>query len=207
MEQGQSQDLQYVLFALRWIHYFSGVCWIGLLYFLNLVNVPFQGKIDAGVKKVVVPELMPRVLFWFRWAAMFTFLSGLSYYAVLFEMGGMRHAAPNWASWILLGMLLGTIMWFNVWFMIWPRQKIIINGVKSGNPADPSVPKKALFFSRLNTFLSVPMLFFMGFGRHVGNSVPMLSLEGLVVIVLAGGIGAGIVYVAINQSGKISTDV
>ena len=198
-----------LLYGIRWIHYVSGVCWIGLLYFLNLVNVPLQGKLDAGVKKVLTPELMPRVLFWFKWAAMFTFLSGLLYYAILFEMGKLRHAAPNHAYWILFGMLLGTIMWFNVWFVIWPNQRKIINGVKSGNPADPSIPKKALLFSRINTFLSVPMLFFMGYGRHVGHAsnVSMFSLEGLVVIVLAGAIGSAVVLFAIKQSATISTEV
>jgi uncharacterized membrane protein len=196
-----------LLFSVRWIHYVAGVCWIGLLYFLNLVNVPVQGKLDAGVKKVLTPELMPRVLFWFRWGAMITFLSGLTYYALLFEMGGLRTSAPNWTSWILLGMLLGTIMWFNVWFIIWPSQRKIINGVKSGNAADPSIPKKALLFSRINTFLSVPMLFFMGFGRHVGSNVPFLSVDGLVVLLFAGMIGTGVVYISILQSGKISTEV
>jgi uncharacterized membrane protein len=196
-----------LLFVIRWIHYFAGVCWIGLLYFLNLVNVPLQGKLDAPTKKIIVPELMPRVLFWFRWAAMITFLSGLTYYAVFFEMGGVRVASPNWSSWILLGMLLGTIMWFNVWFIIWPSQRKIINGVKSGNPADPSIPKKALLFSRINTFLSVPMLFFMGYGRHAGASVEFFSGTGILVILIAGSVGAGIVFLAIKSSSTISTDV
>ncbi|MDZ4724752.1 MAG: urate hydroxylase PuuD [Leptospira sp.] len=195
------------LYSVRWIHYVAGVCWIGLLYFLNLVNVPVQGKLDAGVKKVLTPELMPRVLFWFRWGAMVTFLSGLTYYALLFEMGGLRASAPNWSTWILLGMLLGTIMWFNVWFVIWPAQRKIINGVKSGTPADASIPKKALLFSRINTFLSVPMLFFMGFGRHAGGNVPFLSLDGIVVLLLAGGIGSAVVWFSIKQSGSISTEV
>lgn len=196
-----------MLYAVRWIHYVSGVCWLGLLYFLNLVNVPLQGKLDAGIKKVLTPELMPRVLFWFRWAAMITFLSGLTYYALYFEMGKMRVSAPNWTAWILVGMLLGTIMWFNVWFVIWPSQRKIINGVKSGNPADASIPKKALLFSRINTYLSVPMLFFMGYGRHAGASVSIGSLEGLGILVFAGGIGAAVVWFAIRQSGKISTEV
>lgn len=201
------EDNGLLLYAVRWIHYVSGVCWIGLLYFLNLVNVPLQGKLDAGVKKVLVPELMPRVLFWFRWAAMFTFLSGLTYYVLFFEIGGVRAATPNWSIWILLGMLLGSIMWFNVWFVIWPNQRKIINGVKSGNPADPSIPKKALLFSRINTFLSVPMLFFMGYGRHAGQHVSIFSGEGIIVVILAGGIGAGVAWFAIKQSGTISTEV
>jgi uncharacterized membrane protein len=196
-----------LLYVIRWIHYFSGVCWIGLLYFLNLVNVPLQGKLDAATKKVVVPELMPRVLFWFRWAAMFTFLSGLAYYAILFEAGGLRAQAPNWSAWILLGMLLGSIMWFNVWFVIWPAQRKVINGVKSGNPADPSIPKRALLFSRINTFLSLPMLFFMGFGRHAGAAVELFSVTGLLVLVGVGAVGSLIVFIAIKQSGTISTEV
>jgi uncharacterized membrane protein len=205
MEDTFVRDLS--LFGVRWIHYVSGVCWIGLLYFLNLVNVPLQGKLDAGVKKVLTPELMPRVLFWFRWAAMFTFLSGLTYYALLFEMGKLRTASPNWTAWILIGMLLGSIMWFNVWFVIWPSQRKIINGVKSGNPADASIPKKALLFSRINTFLSVPMLFFMGFGRHVGGSVPVLSVNGIIALAIAAGLGSLVVWFAIKQSASISTEV
>lgn len=140
-----------LLYGIRWIHYVSGVCWIGLLYFLNLVNVPLQGKLDAGVKSSHTWINASRS-FWFRWAAMFTFLSGLLYYAILFEMGKLRHAAPNHAYWILFGMLLGTIMWFNVWFVIWPNQRKIINGVKSGNPADPSIPKSSFVFS--NQYIS-----------------------------------------------------
>ncbi len=205
MENFPTEEL--LKFSLRWIHYVAGVCWIGLLYFLNLVNVPVQGKLDAGTKKVLTPELMPRVLFWFRWGAMITFLSGLAYYAVLFEMGGLRAATPNWSYWILFGMLLGTIMWFNVWFVIWPNQRKIINGVKSGTPADPAIPKKALLFSRINTFLSVPMLFFMGFGRHAGQAVPFVSLAGFLVILIAAGVGTLVVWYSIKQSANISTEV
>ncbi len=202
-----SSFLPYAQFLARWIHYVSGVCWIGLLYFLNLVNVPLQGKLDASIKKSLVPELMPRVLFWFRWAAMFTLLSGLAYYALYFEATGLRASAPNWTIWILLGMILGSIMWFNVWFVIWPNQRKIINGVKSGNPADPSIPKKATLFSRINTFLSVPMLFFMGFGRHAGGNISLFSLEGILVVAIAGGVGAFVVWFSIRQSFTISTEV
>lgn len=151
-----------IKFVLRWFHLVFGVMWIGHLYFLNFVNANFQGAIDADTKKKIVPELMPRVLFFFRWSAMVTFITGWIYF-------GMHHRAylgtPS-IYWIGLGSLFGSIMWFNVWFIIWPSQKKIITAVKTGDKPDPNLVEKARKASKLNTFLSMPMLAFMAGASH-----------------------------------------
>ena len=118
-----------VQLLLRWIHVIAGIVWIGHLYFFNFVNVPFQGTIGADVKKTVNPQLLPRALWWFRWGAMVTFLTGLLLFTQLYlfipRAGfGMSARLVNDAGmtgqayWILLGMLLGTVMWFNVLSLI-----------------------------------------------------------------------------------------
>jgi len=164
-----------VMQGLRWIHYLAGIIWIGLLYFFNLINVHLAKTYDPATKKAVVPQLMPRALFWFRWGAMFTFLSGWLYVAWkifiasdagFFGPGGLM--ASTWGYWISLGGLFGTIMWFNVWFIIWPNQKGIIEADRTGNaPADlQDRIKKATLASRINTYLSVPLLFAMAAASH-----------------------------------------
>jgi len=151
----------------RWFHVFFGIMWIGLLYFFNFVNANFAKTLDADTKKKVVPELMPRALFFFRWAAMITFILG---WALFF----LNYSPNNWADfmgirghWISLGMLFGTIMWFNVWFIIWPSQRKIINGVKTGNAAPPEVVTRAANASKINVYLSIPLVFAMlAAGKH-----------------------------------------
>ncbi len=164
-----------VLFGLRWLHFIFGITWIGLLYFFNFVNGPFAKTMDAETKKKVVPQLMPRALWWFRWAAMITFLSGWIYIfgklhlngAGLTGTGGLL--TSTWGQWISTGAALGSIMWFNVWFIIWPSQKKIIAWTKNGEkPAEmDGVVKTAFLASRLNTYLSFPMLFCMGAASHL----------------------------------------
>jgi len=184
---------------LRWIHIFFGIVWIGHLYFFNFVNGNFEKSLDAAAKKSVVPQLRPRALWWFRHGAMMTMFSGVIY--ILWEQfisskvaqlgpdgqpllengqhvmtalafGGWFHNAKDW--WITFGGLLGLTMWFNVWFIIWPNQKIILAGIATGNkPADfDARVATAGKFSRINTYLSVPMLFGMGARSHfpVGSS-------------------------------------
>ena len=162
-----------VLFSLRWIHFIFGIAWIGHLYFFNFVNVPFVKTMDAETKKKVVPQLMPRALWWFRWSAMITFLSGVIYIVGKLHLNntGIMNGlfGSTWGQWISLGSLLGSIMWFNVWFIIWPNQKKIITYVKTGQaPADlQTITRQAFLASRLNTYLSVPMLFCMGAASHL----------------------------------------
>ncbi len=177
--------------VVRWLHVIAGITWIGHLYFFNFVNVPLQGALDDAAKKAVNPQLMPRALWWFRWGAMITFLAGLTLFtltyfytpgaglgptSLLIETGHLTQRA----MWILFGMLLGTIMWFNVWFVIWPIQKKLLTG-KAGDQA-PALRKKALLTSRINTYLSGPMLFGMLAPSHYGA----ISAQALGMAILLG---------------------
>ncbi len=162
-----------VLFVLRWIHVIAGIIWIGHLYFFNFVNANLAKTYDADTKKKVVPELMPRALFFFRWGAMVTFVVGWFYiFWKLFVAsdagfsgeGGLM--TSTWGQWISLGATLGSIMWFNVWFVIWPAQKKIISAVKAGTAPDAALVNKATLASKINTYLSFPMLFCMGAASH-----------------------------------------
>lgn len=161
----------------RWIHVVAGIMWIGHLYFFNFVNVNFEKALDAAAKKSVVPQLRPRALWWFRWGAMITMLSGVIY--ILWEqfvstkVEGQAIAFRGWFDtgnnlWITMGMLFGLVMWFNVWFVIWPNQRIILAGISTGNkPADfDARVATAGKFSRINTYLSVPMIFGMLGRQH-----------------------------------------
>ncbi len=218
-------------FLLRWIHFLAGITWIGMLYFFNLVNVQFQKELDAATKAKVVPNLMPKALFWFRWGAMATWLSGFTYYYLLVDSEKAGHMALVYflVGWsiafvvlsalfrasvaggplkdgrllavvitivvafmayatalmaqkggsssrtisIMVGGGLGTIMLLNVWMIIWPLQKRIIAAVKATAETGAAAPadqakwaRRAFLASRANTWLSIPMLFFMGAASH-----------------------------------------
>ncbi len=176
------------LFGLRWVHFIFGITWIGHLYFFNFVNGPFAKTMDADTKKKVVPQLMPRALWWFRWAAMITVITGWLYIGLKLHLNQGGFTGPGglftstWGQWISFGALLGTIMWYNVWFIIWPAQKSIITWVKNGeSPAQmPGLVKKAFMASRLNTYLSVPMLFCMGAASHL----PVFNLTVVLVMIV-----------------------
>jgi uncharacterized membrane protein len=162
-----------VLFLLRWIHFLAGITWIGLLYYFNLVQVPFFAETEAPVRTGAIQKLVPRALWWFRWGAMVTFLAGWLYLLMRAHQlkGGFFAGSYGWA--ILLGGILGSVMWANVWFVIWPNQKIIIQNAidtAAGRPANPAVGPagaKAGLASRTNVALSIPMLFFMGAASHL----------------------------------------
>ena len=199
-----------VQLLLRWIHVIAGITWIGHLYFFNFVNVPFQGTIGADVKKTVNPQLLPRALWWFRWGAMTTFVVGLLLFTQLY-MYSARSFGPTdlfmtsqgmtgRAMWVLLGMLLGTIMWFNVWFIIWPAQKKIIAGIRDGVPADPALPKRALLASRINTYLSGPMLFGMLAPSHYGGI-------NIVTAVVAIGLGLLAIWWALRTAPTVGKSI
>ncbi|MBI4370337.1 MAG: urate hydroxylase PuuD [Elusimicrobia bacterium] len=194
----------------RWLHVIAGIAWIGHLYFFNFVNVPLQGALDDAAKKAVNPKLMPRALWWFRWAAMVTFLAGillflLTYFytpglglganALFTDGEGITHRA----MWILFGMLLATVMWFNVWFIIWPAQKKMLGGTASAEEL-PGLRKKALLASRTNTFLSGPMLFGMLAPAHLGvmNGGSFIVFVGLAVVAI---------WAAIKSSATVGTTV
>ena len=164
---------------IRWLHVMAGIVWIGHLYFFNFVNIPFQGTIGADVKKVVNPQLLTRVLWWFRWGAMITFLAGLLLFVTTYlyapglgfgftELFLTQEGMTDRAMWILMGMLFGIVMWFNVWFIIWPAQKKVIPAVRDGVAPDASLLKRAVLASKTNTYLSGPMLFGMMAPSHYG---------------------------------------
>jgi uncharacterized membrane protein len=151
----------------RWLHFLAGVCWIGLLYYFNLVQVPALaeaaadkgGPGGAGITKYVAP----RALLWFRWAAVVTWLSGAAYLgpnlirAFTFSAGFVSIGIGAW---------LGTIMLFNVWYFIWPNQKKILGIVQATDDEKAKARRIALLASRTNTMLSIPMLLFMGGQSH-----------------------------------------
>jgi len=187
----------------RWLHVIAGITWIGHLYFFNFVNVPLQGSLDDAAKKAVNPQLLPRALWWFRWGAMVTFLAGLALFVLtyFYTPGAGLGSTSLWADadgitdramWILFGMLLGSIMWFNVWFIIWPTQQALLTGRV---PADqvPAARKKALLTSRVNSYLSGPMLFGMLAPAHYGT----MSFPALLMAV---GLGAFAIWWSIKAS-------
>ena len=166
----------------RYAHIVFGVAWIGLLYYFNFVQTEYVKEADDGAKADVMAKLAPRALWWFRWAALFTFLTGL---ILLWWVSNQQRFNLG----IALGAFMGTIMMLNVWGIIWPNQKVMI-GLTEGDKTVAG-PKAALA-SRTNTLLSLPMLYFMvasvhGFSASGGvwSSTSMTALIiGLVIIVV-----------------------
>ena len=151
----------------RWIHIWAGVMWIGLLYYFNFVQVAALAEAGKdGTGAGITKHVAPRALFWFRWAAVVTWLTG----AVL--LGGNFHKAflfvqPGLYA-IGVGAWLGTIMLFNVWVLIWPNQQKILGMVPASDPEKAKARRVAFLASRTNTMLSIPMLFFMAAAGHLG---------------------------------------
>ncbi len=156
-----------LLFLLRWIHFLAGVTWIGLLYYFNFVQGPFFAEADATTRSNATQKLVPRALWWFRWGAMLTFLSGLAILAAR----SPRWSDP-WGITILTGAAFGTLMFLNVWLVIWPKQQVVIASAVAAasggqaNPAAPAAARRAFLASRTNVVMSFPMLFFMGAATH-----------------------------------------
>jgi uncharacterized membrane protein len=144
----------------HWLHVFFGVLWIGLLYYLNFVQVPTMPKIPTELKPAVTGHIAPRVFFFFRWAALITVLTGL---IIAFHNGyaipALTFAGPY--NLIGLGMWLALIMAFNVWFLIWPAQKKILGIVEASAEEKAKAAPLALAASRTNLLLSLPMLYAM----------------------------------------------
>jgi uncharacterized membrane protein len=208
-----------VLQILRWAHFFFGIAWIGHLYYFNFVAGLSEKALDGPQKKVVVPNFRGRAIWWFRMGAMVTFLTGLTYifyeefvasanhFSGWLSFEGVGASGPK-NAWILFGATLGTIMWFNVWFIIWPRQQVIIASIggKREKPADfdalVAVAGKA---SRINTYLSVPMLFGMGGRSHFPMAKNWGEQIGWWVGVFV--IGFAIAYHVVNQAaGKVGKE-
>ncbi|ULA64507.1 MAG: UrateoxN domain-containing protein [Nitrospira sp.] len=161
-----ASEVDWVGMVMRWVHFLAGITWIGLLYFFNLVNAAFLKSLDGPTKNIVIPKLMPLALNWFRHGATVTVLAGIGLYFYLYAKGGTGAMALG------IGGLLGIIMMVNVHAIIWPNQKKIIAAVTAaaqGTPAPAEMAgwgKTALYASRVNVLLSIPMLFFMGAGSH-----------------------------------------
>ncbi len=167
---------------LRWIHFLAGITWIGLLYYFNFVQGEWFKETDASSKTAAVQKLVPRALWWFRWAALFTFLAGaLTLINKGMHGGGGWTAvyASSWGIMILTGSALGTLMFLNVWLIIWPNQQVVIastNKVADGGEALPEAAgcgAKAALASRTNTLFSIPMLLFMGAATHYPIVLPV----------------------------------
>ena len=154
-------------FVMRWLHVMSGVMWIGLLWYFNFVQIPSMPKIPDEQKPAVGKVIAPTALFWFRWAALATVVTGLllalmnGYIAQALSLQKGYHA-------IGLGMWLGAIMWFNVWFIIWPNQKKALGMVTVSPDEKAKAARLAMLTSRANTMLSIPMLFCMVAQQNAG---------------------------------------
>jgi uncharacterized membrane protein len=149
-----------IMSILQWLHVFFGVMWIGLLYYFNFVQTPAMPGIPAELKPGVTKHIAPPALFYFRWGAAFTVLTGL---LLAWSYGELRQAMelrPE-ARLIGIGMWLALIMAFNVWFIIWPAQKKVLGLVAADDAAKASAAKAALIASRTNVLLSIPMLLAM----------------------------------------------
>ena len=256
-----NDDLNTVIQAvLRWAHVVAGIAWIGHLYFFNWVNGPFQAKIDGPTKKLVNPELLPRALYWFRWGAAWTWITGILLAGLIYYHGKIVFDDPNtgnpwlWLAIVLIalavgfvvynaimkalpnktvaatictvlfaavwfffeyvgkfsgrslyihgGAIFGTIMAGNVWMVIWPNQKKIITALKAGSPLAPDSPevKIAGLRSRHNTYMSVPLVFFM-----VSNHYPTMYGGSYRDVCAAGVIALGwfVTWLLYKQSAKV----
>jgi len=140
----------------RFLHILFGITWIGLLYYFNFVQMEYFKEAEASAKVDAVQKLAPRALWWFRWAAMMTFITGLWLLHVI--------AAAGLDLYITLGAILGTLMFLNVWLIIWPNQQVVI-GLKEGDKA--AAGARAGVASRTNVLFSMSMLLFMVSGAHV----------------------------------------
>jgi uncharacterized membrane protein len=244
----------------RWLHVIAGVMWIGHLWFFNFVNAQVAKTYDADSKKKVIPELMPRALYWFRWGAMWTLVTGILLIAFVYYMGGSLVPTDNpkvsvavgsiislvllfggffvydvlWkamakqemagaaislvlvtavifglsqiyvgrAVFIHAGAIFGVTMAMNVWMRIWPNQRKIIAAIKDGKAPDAALPAVAGLRSKHNTYMSMPLIFFM-----VSNHYPTVygmewSWVFVPVFILA---GWGIAKLCFNKSGQAVT--
>lgn len=160
-----------VLSMERWIHFLSGVTWIGLLYYFNFVQVPAiaAANADAGGPgpAAINKYVAPRALVWFRWGAVVTWLSGAALLESMPHLSLVDAFTLQGPSQVIgVGAWLGTIMLFNVWVLIWPNQKKVLGIVSATDEEKNRARRVALLASRTNTMLSIPMLLFMGASAH-----------------------------------------
>jgi len=175
-QRGTAMTMEFINFLARWGHGLFGITWIGMLYYFNFIQGAYfkeaspEGLADAKAK------LAPRALWWFRWGAMFTFITGIILFAGVYHNAQMN-------NYIIIGVVMGTLMAANVWMVIWPAQKIALGLVDGGDKA--AAAGKALLASRTNTLFSAPMLWGMfagphysgyGYGTAVGGTGLILAL-------------------------------
>ncbi|MEC7203756.1 MAG: urate hydroxylase PuuD [Pseudomonadota bacterium] len=158
-------DHGFYAFLFRWLHVISGVMWIGILWYFNFVQIPNMPNIPDDQKPAISKVIAPAALWWFRWGAMATLVTGIilaalnGYLIEAIALGGIDGVMKH--TMIGVGMWLGTIMFFNVWFVIWPAQKIALGIQEADADAKAAAARRAMLFSRTNTLLSIPMLFAM----------------------------------------------
>jgi len=156
--------MDYVPAVSRWLHLLAGIMWLGLLYYFNFVQVAALKAAQAdGSAAGIVKHVAPRALLYFRWSAVVTWVAGAALLGANF--GNAFMLRPSHAV-IGIGAWLGTIMLINVWFLIWPSQKKILGLVAASEEAKNTARRRAFIVSRVNTALSIPMLFFMAAGAH-----------------------------------------
>jgi hypothetical protein len=141
------------------LHVVSGITWIGLLYYFNLVQIPTMPKIPSQLKPAIGEYILPEALLWFRWSALATVVTGL----IVFSTSSAVHNLT-----LITGAILGLIMAFNVWFVVWPNQKKVLGLVPADDEAKAAAARLAMLTSRANFALSLPMLYCMVTARLVG---------------------------------------
>ena len=156
----------------RYLHVLSGIMWIGLLWYFNFVQIPNMPSIPDEQKPAISKVIAPAALWWFRWGAMATIVTGIllahmnGYLVDAITLGMLSDGAAKDTA-IGIGMWLGAIMWFNVWFVIWPNQQRALGIVEADADSKAASAKTAMLFSRTNTLLSIPMLFAMASAQNI----------------------------------------
>jgi len=193
-------ELAFFDYLMKWGHFLAGITWIGLLYYFNFVQTEYFKEADGDARVDAFSKLVPRALWWFRWGAMLTFLTGV-------VMLGLRGASST--ADIIVGAVLGTLMFLNVWLIIWPNQKIVIasnQALAGGGEADPAAagaaPKAALA-SRTNTLFSIPMLWFMGSSAHLpSGSISANTTAIIIALVIIAALELNAIF---GKQGPITT--
>ncbi len=165
-----------VLILLRWVHLVSAILWVGLSYFMNFVLSPAARRMEPSLKLKVMPDILDRAFFWLRWGSLVTYLTGWFYliYKCYGESNVGFHtpdglAYTTWGQWISVGVILGTVLFVNVWWVIWPAQKKVIAAMRSGSmtPQAQDLAAHAEKVSKINVYLSVPLIFTMASASHL----------------------------------------
>ena len=172
IQKDGSIDSTFWNFILRYLHVLSGIMWIGLLWYFNFVQIPNMPSIPDEQKPAISKVIAPAALWWFRWGAMATIVTGIllahmnGYLVDAITLGMLSDGAAKDTA-IGIGMWLGAIMWFNVWFVIWPNQQRALGIVEADADSKAASAKTAMLFSRTNTLLSIPMLFAMASAQNI----------------------------------------